>query len=263
MKTPIRVSLVVALSACGPNERPEGTTTDAPLPPDAMTACVGNADEICDNQLDEDCDGLIDCRDPDCSGIGDCPVCGMVQRPEGQPLALPDGEGTSYTSTVMFTGFAPGRKIETIDDFDAICVNMEHSWLRDLQIELHAPSGEVLMLQKFLGKTGSRVTMGSPVHNDDAAPTPGTGSRYCWATLTVRPSMLSYASQQGGIFGFALPPGNYAPSEPISKLIGAEMNGAWTLKVTDLWAQDNGFIFSWSIAFDPNTVQDCSTPPIQ
>ena len=46
-------------------------------------------------------------------------------------------------------------------------------------------------------------------------------------------------------------------------LIGAPLNGDWTIFVQDKWAIDNGFIFKWSINFDPTIVQDCSGPIIQ
>ena len=33
--------------------------------------------------------------------------------------------------------------------------------------------------------------------------------------------------------------------------------------VTDLWAEDNGFLFDWSIQFDSSLIADCSNPIIQ
>jgi hypothetical protein len=30
------------------------------------------------------------------------------------------------------------------------------------------------------------------------------------------------------------------------------------MRVTDLWRDDNGFMFAWKIAFDPSLVPDCS-----
>ena len=33
---------------------------------------INTGTEICNNGLDDDCDGLIDCYDPDCYGMGDC-----------------------------------------------------------------------------------------------------------------------------------------------------------------------------------------------
>ena len=46
----------------------------ASTPPNAhVDACPGSLTEICDNGLDDDGDGLIDCYDPDCAGDGACP----------------------------------------------------------------------------------------------------------------------------------------------------------------------------------------------
>ena len=161
---------------------------------------------------------------------------------------------------VLFTDFGPTQVVTGASNFVSVCVKMEHSWLRDLQIDLISPSGQMIALQTFLGQTGSEVFMGTPVDDDDIAPVPGTGADYCWTPTSLRPPMLTYANQS---FLHDLPAGNYSPAQPFSNLVGAMLNGDWTLKVTDLWAIDNGYIFEWSIAFDPTIVQDCSTPPIQ
>ena len=63
--------------------------------------------------------------------------------------------------------------------------------------------------------------------------------------------MLQYASQNGG-FHYDLPPDNYSSAQPFTGLVGATLNGDWKILVTDLWEIDNGFIFSWEIAFDPD-----------
>jgi hypothetical protein len=85
------------------------------------------------------------------------PACGELDLVEGEPLAL-----GSYETSITISGFADGQTLDLGEDVLGTCVVMEHSWLRDLQIEL-----------------------------------------------------------------------------------------------TDLWASDNGFIFSWKIKFDPNLVDDC------
>ena len=57
-----------------------------------------------------------------------------------------------------------------------------------------------------------------------------------------------------------LPPGDYQAAQPWTNLVGTPLDGVWKIVVTDLWPYDNGFIFSWSISFDPNLVSDCSGP---
>jgi len=107
------VSLTLVLVACGPSPRKHGGGDDGT---DASTAqCVPTA-EICDDMVDNDCDGLTDCNDPDCSGVGTCPVCGMVQHPLGQPLALPDGDGAGPPVIVQFGGQTAINLAEPLTD---------------------------------------------------------------------------------------------------------------------------------------------------
>src|SRR5438876_10822566 len=124
--------ILVTVIACGPSSRPPGngdddTQVDAPI----------LRPEICNNGLDDDGDGLVDCAQPSCSGVDGCPVCGMVEHPLGAPLALPDGIGqstacstdaqcttallpncvskechASYVSSMKFIGFPNGAKLD-------------------------------------------------------------------------------------------------------------------------------------------------------
>jgi hypothetical protein len=60
-----------------------------------------------------------------------------------------------------------------------------------------------------------------------------------------------------------VPAGNYQPDVPFSGLQGAQLNGMWTFRVTDLWQEDNGYLFDWSIQFDASLVSNCSGPIIE
>jgi hypothetical protein len=295
----------MALAACSPKVRPDQGGPDATMQCDPTN--IENTPELCSDGIDNDCNGHIDCTDPSCSGIGNCPICGTVQHPLSTPLALPDGVGghtctndascasvmpgpqrcfaindgtgvithecrQSYTSKLHFDGFPSGLKFAAVSNIQSVCINAEHSWLRDLQIALVSPSGKKVKLQKFLGQTGSQIYLGMANGcDDDANPVPGVGADYCWKPTATRPDMLDYANA-GGMMDTApvcsggttdeMPPGDYSAADPWTNLIGSDLNGDWEILVTDLWPIDNGYIFKWSIAFDPMLVNSCD-PPIQ
>jgi hypothetical protein len=276
------------IAACGPSDRERngGDDDGSGTPPGEMGP--ENTAAACSDGFDNDGDGLTDCADPDCSGIGGCPVCGMAQHPLGSPLALPDGMGAGppYTSKLNFTGFAVGQTVTSVSDILSVCLTVEHSWIRDLQIELHAPSGQKVVLQQMLGQTGSEIFLGNANDCDDAEhPVPGVGADYCWTPTATNEPFLVYANNgmhmnmlqtmHNDGFGCVsamvpeIPPGNYQASGDDAggsnwdALVGATLNGDWEIFVQDEWADDNGFIFQWSIAFDPTKVVDCSGPIIQ
>jgi hypothetical protein len=238
--------------------------------PEARDNMYGNCEmtgaEVCGDGLDNDCDGNFDCDDTACSTSAECASanCGTLERPEGS-LALPDGEGNSYRSSINFTGFSDGQTLDDVSKVLGACVVMEHTWLRDLQIELTCPNGTNLVLQQFLGQEGNRVIMGQPVDEGfDPDPVPGVGAEYCWSPSATRGPMLDYATAHSDEYSeYELPPGDYNSVTPMSRLEGYPLNGEWTLKVTDLWEFDNGFIFSWSMHFDPSIVEDCSDWPVE
>jgi len=284
MRTWITIVVVGAgcLVACGPGARPngdEGSVVDAPP--------CGAIAEVCDDGIDNDCDARPDCSDPDCSGVGDCPVCGAVDNPESQPLSLPDGISSgaacstdaqctvatapncvakechaSYTSTLDFIGFAQGATLTDPSKLLGVCVTIEHSWLRDLQVELITPAGAVFILRKFVDRLGNEIYLGHANDNDlPETPVAGQGYEYCW-TPTATQDMYT-ANMEDWMNNLVLPAGSYGSSAPWSALTGAPLNGMWTMRVTDLWREDNGFMFAWKIAFDPSLVPDCSGPIIQ
>ncbi|MEL6864892.1 MAG: proprotein convertase P-domain-containing protein, partial [Bacteroidota bacterium] len=181
-----------------------------------------------------------------------------------ESLDLPDGDGASYETSVTLAGFAPGQVLTDINDLQSICVNMEHSYLFDLEVTLICPNGkELTLVQQTSIQT--EVFLGQPFEGDDFntpdPPAPGVGFDYCWTPNANNSTWTVYASsQQPG----TLPAGDYAAHEAFSELLGCPLNGEWTLRVTDLWVEDNGWIFNWSINFDPAlfTAEETFTPAI-
>jgi len=295
----IALTLGLGVAACGPSMGggdDDNVGDDDDQPPNCTTPSPEGSVATCGDNQDNDCDGNADCSDPDCSGVGACPVCGRVDTSAGSGITLPDGIigeactsdaqcaaaepncvesecHASYVSTLDVIGFGPNQLFQDAALIKSVCVNMEHSWLRDLEIRLKAPDGKIVRLQKFLGRTGGEIYLGTANDCDEDSPSPGQGAMYCWKPTATNPPMLDYANAGGAMngvdtcdgFGFQadqLPPGDYAAADPWTNFIGTPLNGAWSIVVTDLWPIDNGFIFDWTIEFDPNSVEDCSGPII-
>jgi subtilisin-like proprotein convertase family protein len=269
-----------ALIACGPNSRDRGddiagddTVGDDSTEPDASECVPSASTELsCNDGFDEDCDGFLDCEDVDCLNHTQegCPStnCGELTHPESTPLALPD-DGTGsipYETPIEITGFAAGQMLEDVTGILGVCVTMEHSWLRDLEISAFAPNGTQVILMMQLGNTGSEVYMGQANDADSSdAPVPGVGWEYCWTPTATTSPMLDYVNETcaTGTCIHDLPAGDYQASSGFDPWLGTVLNGNWTIRVRDLWGIDNGFIFDWTIKFDPNLVEDCTEWPTE
>ena len=295
---------LVALVACGPSARNgngDDTTIDSGSGGKDSGPCSPSA-EVCDDGIDNDCDGLADCSDPDCSGVGTCPVCGQVNNPEAVAIALPDGQSSgtscstdvqcvgkmdlqgnptpnciiaphgndtggplkechaSYTSTLDFIGFPDGAKLTDTTKLLNVCVDIEHSYLHDLQIEVLSPPNASgvrfkVAVHEFGGRIGPKIYVGHPNENDDSQIIPGVTQHYCFVPGATE-HMFDVAAH-------TIPAGDYIPMEPFSQLQGAPLNGTWTMRVTDLFGVDNGTLAGWSITFDPSLVTSCTGPIIQ
>lgn len=164
-------------------------------------------------------------------------------------LALPDGNGASYVSKIFYNEFLSGQTLNNESDLKSIFVNMEHSWLRDLEISIECPNGQKSILSHHPGNTGGEVFLGKPNELDEAlpAPIPGIGYQYSWSSTATNPNWIDYVNQN---LPATLPAGEYQSYEPLSQLVGCPLNGDWKIEATDLWASDNGFIFSWGLEFD-------------
>ena len=174
-------------------------------------------------------------------------------------LALPDGNGSSYQTTISFKDFSPGQLLTNINDLLGIWVNMEHSWMRDLEIRLTCPNGQSAILHNFNGTDGGEVFLGDPYENDEGmlSPVPGIGATYGWQV--VPDNDFTWIEYGNFFLPPTLPSGSYQSYEPLSNFLGCPLNGEWTIEVTDLWSIDNGYIFSWSIEFEEDIYPEVET----
>jgi gliding motility-associated-like protein len=56
-----------------------------------------------------------------------------------------------------------------------------------------------------------------------------------------------------------LPSGIYSSVQPFELLLGCPLNGTWTVEICDSWAADNGFIFDWTVNFNPDLYPEIVT----
>jgi len=188
---------------------------------------------------------------------------------DADTLFLPDGNGVTYTTQIPISGFGPSSTIDSLSQILQICATMEHSYLGDLELELIAPSGERVILKENPG--GASCDLGEPFASGpvDGANSnltnPGIGYEYCWTSTPTYLTMVAESnnfthtipSSTGGTYtDNYLPAGSYESYEPLGNLLGATMDGNWTMEITDHIGLDNGYIFEWNISLlggDPDT----------
>ena len=165
----------------------------------------------------------------------------------GDPIYLPDGSGVSYTTEVNITAFDPFAILDD-DDFVEVCVEIEHSYLGDLDMSLTSPNGtEVILFEQVGGGTwlGDALDM-------DATETPGECWEYCWSIDadfgTFENSLTNTMIAPLG--GNSMIPGSYEPLGDFSDFEGSSANGTWVLTITDNLAIDNGFICAWGLTMN-------------
>ena len=202
--------------------------------------CVGDTIQL---------DAIVDTVDTVLS-VSSVPVEASFQADgvRSDSLALPDGTGAAYETGIAFTNFSPGQVLTDINDLIDICVIMEHSYMRDLEISLTCPDGTNVILHNFGGTTGGEVFLGEPFEADEGfnPPIPGVGYEYCWTPGSTNGTWLEYANANNP---GTLPPQDYESFDPLTDFLGCPLNGEWTISVQDLWGVDNGYIFEWSITF--------------
>ncbi|MFZ5829036.1 MAG: S8 family serine peptidase [Planctomycetota bacterium] len=126
------------------------------------------------------------------------------------PRAISDMTTVASTITITDTG--------TIHDLD-IELDITHTWLSDLTVELMAPDGTRFKLIEFAGGSGDNFT--GTILDDEASAFVGDGS----APFS----------------------GRFRPQVPLSTLDGKSITGTWTLLVTDSALADQGTLNSWGI----------------
>ncbi|MGB3591959.1 MAG: T9SS type B sorting domain-containing protein [Nonlabens sp.] len=182
-----------------------------------------------------------------------------VSPPVAGTTPLPDGVGVSYETCITVDLFQPGQLLNDASELRNILINLEHSWIGDLEILITAPNGNQTILLPA-NNNGNDIYFGDTARN---TPGPQTGLDYSFteranATQTIVQAITSLALPAGS----TLPSGSYLPQQSFDNLVGSPLNGDWCLQITDNLSQDNGYIFRWELDFDPSIIpNDLSFTP--
>ena len=155
------------------------------------------------------------------------------------------GLGTSYSSTITVDCYGAGQLLTDVSQILDFCVNIEHSFIGDLDIYLIAPNGAEVYFLQYGDGVDPGTSLGIPDEADNG--NPGTGWDYCFS-----PTATQSMNDVTGVN--TIPEGTYAPlaTSSFDNLLGTPLNGNWTFVVVDSWAFDDGTLFSWNLNFDPD-----------
>lgn len=182
---------------------------------------------------------------------------------------LADGAGFAYSTSLDFDFFEPGAVLESCDDLLGIFINIEHSYLGDLDMQIECPDGTVVPLLNY-PNGGGATYLGEAVDDFVDLPgenVPGTGYTYTWAPGATNgnlsdqpPNIVDYENNAGfDVSNDIVPEGTYEADGNLCDLVGCPLNGSWTLTIVDNLGADNGYIFYWGIDFNPEYFPDVTT----
>jgi len=123
----------------------------------------------------------------------------------------------SATSTGTYTSQMTVGAFGTITDVNIPRLDIKHTYLQDVEVRLRSPQGTEVRL--FNNECGSANNI-----------------------------FVGFDDEAGS--GYGCPPtggGTFRPSTPLSAFDGEEMNGTWTLIITDNFNQDGGFLDEWRL----------------
>ena len=181
---------------------------------------------------------------------------------------LPDGAGQLYETSIGISGFDQSTLITSAANFDQLCLDIEHSFIGDLEITLTCPNGTTVSIMNINNLTpawgalvpgGCGSFNGTSLGNDMDIPFGAPGSpvwTYCFSPTNATLGTICTEFNAGNTItndynytamdtnGVYLPDGNF------NDFIGCPVNGNWTISVQDNQAIDDGYIFQWGIYFN-------------
>ena len=194
---------------------------------------------------------------------------------------LPDGAGQQYETSIEISGFDQTTLITSAANFDQLCLDIEHSYIGDLEITLTCPNGTTVSIMNAYNQipfgwtalvpggcgNGIGTFLGNDTNIDGGAPGSPVWS-YCFSPTNATLGTICAENTAGNTIpndytagGINLPNGTtgnniamdtngvYLPDGNFNDFIGCPVNGNWTLTVQDNQGIDDGYIFQWGLVF--------------
>lgn len=153
------------------------------------------------------------------------------------------------TSCFSYAAF-PGQYIQSASDIESIGMQIEHSWMNDLQILLQCPNGQRISLFNrgcgggYFGQAVDYDTQGTNSCNDGPQWV-GVGYDYYWTMSDNRGLMTANCPGSST----PLPSGYYQPVGSFEDLVGCPINGEWCVIFIDNLSIDDGTVFQTELHF--------------
>ena len=161
-----------------------------------------------------------------------------INLPFGQLFSGKIDDKISHSITVNNTGI--------VGDVDVV-VDIRHSWIGDLKLELEHANRRVLLVLSPGGQTCSRDNLFSTTFDTDSS------ANVTLSKSTSSPGLCQFQTQ-----------GLFSPDNSLKSFIGDPIEGQWILHITDLLPEeDNGRLVSWGLVIQPNEAHlIVSNPPV-
>ncbi|NJN77973.1 MAG: PKD domain-containing protein, partial [Saprospiraceae bacterium] len=161
----------------------------------------------------------------------------------------PQNSSLTQTTTIIIDGFLPGQTLNNVNELGSVCATLEHDRSDQIDIELVCPSGQIMLLHQNALGTGNYGFLGPQTAGGSYLP-PQAGYTYCWTPTAVGNTITDTIALPSV---FIAPPGIYVPDQSFTNLLGCELNGIWTLNITDNLHQGDGYLYNWGIGFPAST----------
>ena len=145
------------------------------------------------------------------------PASGPTTISNTTAVTIPDNPNVS--SSINITGIT-GANIGA-NPIVSVCLDIDHTFTADLDISLQCPNGTIINLTSDNG---------------------GGGNNYTGTCFTAAGPPIT-----GGNAPFT---GDFSPEDPLTDLNGCDINGTWTLLISDDSNGDTGTLNGWSMSFN-------------